>query len=605
MEEKIKKLKEKLEKIGTRHLLRMIGIHFITFANDAKDVAEQSDIFNKTKLMSPQKQYTYLAGLLMSTDDKSKCAITKDESMSLDESMKLYEELESDVQEITSEYVKNFLDTDIKSNVEVIKRNLVSMEAFTSYFDTGILRYPEQTVKLIRILYSPFDTELKDMMGLEIEDYISFYQLVSDSFEKSMTSSKHAVDNIIDFLNSFNPDAVDVEKEFHRLMELDQGRAGTELQTAMDSLSTLKVSDVIQQFGDKKGNKLLEIFGLYRASREFSYYNEKNPFAAQPLCWIDAGETLFIVHPNFVLNAIYDHITDILENPQNRFADKYKRIKAETVENQFLLLLKKIFGDNAIYHTNVCEERGTKEHDILIEFNDYILIAEAKASKVREPFFNPEKAYKRVSDHFNSDIGIGGAYEQAIILKKSIEEKETAILYEKKTTKFEIKNISKKKILPLVLTLNQFGGLAVNTSFLLKKEEGQPYPWVCNWHDFDNIIEILQYLNKTPEDFVNYLAWRIDNHVNVLSSDELDVIEGYFLDPELKNRIKSSPAFFPPNGPKLIDKIYFESHGIEYEYPAMNHTTMIKKKKIGRNELCPCGSGKKFKKCCIGKGIFD
>jgi uncharacterized protein YecA (UPF0149 family) len=24
-------------------------------------------------------------------------------------------------------------------------------------------------------------------------------------------------------------------------------------------------------------------------------------------------------------------------------------------------------------------------------------------------------------------------------------------------------------------------------------------------------------------------------------------------------------------------------------------------KKIGRNELCPCGSGKKYKKCCMGK----
>lgn len=23
---------------------------------------------------------------------------------------------------------------------------------------------------------------------------------------------------------------------------------------------------------------------------------------------------------------------------------------------------------------------------------------------------------------------------------------------------------------------------------------------------------------------------------------------------------------------------------------------------IGRNELCPCGSGKKFKKCCLQKG---
>ena len=28
-------------------------------------------------------------------------------------------------------------------------------------------------------------------------------------------------------------------------------------------------------------------------------------------------------------------------------------------------------------------------------------------------------------------------------------------------------------------------------------------------------------------------------------------------------------------------------------------------KKIGRNDPCPCGSGKKFKFCCEGKGIYD
>lgn len=27
--------------------------------------------------------------------------------------------------------------------------------------------------------------------------------------------------------------------------------------------------------------------------------------------------------------------------------------------------------------------------------------------------------------------------------------------------------------------------------------------------------------------------------------------------------------------------------------------------KIGRNELCPCGSGKKFKNCCMNTGEFD
>ena len=29
--------------------------------------------------------------------------------------------------------------------------------------------------------------------------------------------------------------------------------------------------------------------------------------------------------------------------------------------------------------------------------------------------------------------------------------------------------------------------------------------------------------------------------------------------------------------------------------------TVVKRRKIGRNDPCPCGSGKKFKKCCIDK----
>ena len=32
--------------------------------------------------------------------------------------------------------------------------------------------------------------------------------------------------------------------------------------------------------------------------------------------------------------------------------------------------------------------------------------------------------------------------------------------------------------------------------------------------------------------------------------------------------------------------------------PDLNKTTVVSDKKIGRNEPCPCGSGKKYKKCC-------
>lgn len=297
----------------------------------------------------------------------------------------------------------------------------------------------------------------------------------------------------------------------------------------MDNMNSIKAKDVVKAFGKEKGEKLLEIFGLYRKARDFQYYNGKNPFAEKPLSWIDNGETLFIVHPQFLLNAIFEHVTNILENPNNHFAEKYKKAKADIVENQFLKMLKSIFGERTIYHTSVCEERGTKEHDIVVEFENYILIIEVKASKVREPFFNPEKGYVRVKDHFNSDVGIGGAYEQAIILKRFIERKEEVTLYENKKDRFEIHDISKKEILPIVFTLNQFGGLAINTSRLLEKDQHQPYPWVCNLHDLENIIEILNYLGKTPNDFIEYIIWRNQNHEKIIASDELDVIERYFV----------------------------------------------------------------------------
>jgi len=35
------------------------------------------------------------------------------------------------------------------------------------------------------------------------------------------------------------------------------------------------------------------------------------------------------------------------------------------------------------------------------------------------------------------------------------------------------------------------------------------------------------------------------------------------------------------------------------------HTPIIKNNKINRNDPCPCGSGKKFKKCCMGNGTYD
>ena len=100
---------------------------------------------------------------------------------------------------------------------------------------------------------------------------------------------------------------------------------------------------------------------------------------------------IFVAVPTFLLNAIYYKINDLLEQQTGKAASKFSKKKADRVEEMFLEQFKMIFGNKATYHQTVCEEKGTKEHDLLIEYKEFILIAEVKASKIREPFFNPEK----------------------------------------------------------------------------------------------------------------------------------------------------------------------------------------------------------------------
>jgi preprotein translocase subunit SecA len=51
----------------------------------------------------------------------------------------------------------------------------------------------------------------------------------------------------------------------------------------------------------------------------------------------------------------------------------------------------------------------------------------------------------------------------------------------------------------------------------------------------------------------------------------------------------------PPEVPKKHKRKMQLSHGDEGDRPA---PVKREGRKIGRNDPCPCGSGKKYKKCC-------
>ena len=48
-----------------------------------------------------------------------------------------------------------------------------------------------------------------------------------------------------------------------------------------------------------------------------------------------------------------------------------------------------------------------------------------------------------------------------------------------------------------------------------------------------------------------------------------------------------------------------ENAVVQSMMPKVSNTYVRRHRKTGANDLCPCGSGNKFKKCCKGKGFFD
>ena len=90
---------------------------------------------------------------------------------------------------------------------------------------------------------------------------------------------------------------------------------------------------------------------------------------------------------------------------------------------------------------------------------------------------------------------------------------------------------------------------------------------------------------------VDLNRFRVNDIKNIgtgTTSDELGRLwKAFQKEPKLKKRLKSRQKEMKIIGPEIA---------------ALRLTKDFKsQKKIGRNDPCPCGSGKKFKKCCLNK----
>lgn len=576
MKEQIETLKKRLSKYSTHEILLIIKDKMMVVGNNAEEIAKSAEYSNKTKLESPMQEWAYLIGLLMTTEDNSG---GKPHLKSREE----FDKLEDEVDKINKLYQKmmigdlNFLKKNSLSDSEKeeLRRNLIAYEAFNSYYDVASLRLPEQTIKLINELYIPFDNDFVSITGLSINDFIEFYRYIENQLQKQF-DTLDSYNNEMQFLQQksyqewISSEASNDDRNGYYKALKNGNCSANEIKDKIItikkhfmSMGIISVEDIKRKFGDKT-TILLDTLTLKRKKDNYLYYDDANPYISKPLCYVDE-RNIFVVCLEAILNSIYICISNILEEKTLKKIEKIKKYKSSKVEDLFYECFKKLFDDKAIIHRNVCENLKTDEHDFLIEYKDYLIIAEVKATKVRKRLHNSEKSYNRLVQEINKEDGIGYGYHQGCKLRKLLLENESCHIYENMDEGFIIKDCKKKHIMMLVLTLNQFGALSINDHGLIKREDGAPYPWICNWHDFDLIIDLLKYKGKEIEFLLDYIDFRIEKREFLLASDEIDIIDIYFSD-KSKLDIDKSLIQIESSMNSLVDQMYFEKKGIPYKH---------------------------------------
>jgi hypothetical protein len=197
----------------------------------------------------------------------------------------------------------------------------------------------------------------------------------------------------------------------------------------------------------------------------------------------------------------------------------------------------------------------------------------------------------------------------------------------------EVANTDIDAVYCVCVTASSYGAVAVDLSMLLEKDQADEYPWAVNVNDLESTICAFKRKEWGPDKFREFLEQRQKLQGKAFTDDELEIVGAFVLygtlDPWIACPIEM--ISFQPGFSRIFDAIYKEQHGgpppiLEATAPprfddmrsvmaALAHESRngidiraegnlgpfrghISRRRVGRNEPCPCGSGKKFKHCC-------
>lgn len=548
-----KELKELLCKYNTQSALGHLSFLMTCITNGSA----QDEL---GRLASPMRQLYYLAGLLVSQDSDG----TNEFQYSEDDWQKIVDYLV----EIENEYYKLFLPEKLEDVSEEWKKKVVAtMPTFLSYFNLGPLNFEEQVIEQIRGTFSMLDDILVSKTGLKTKDYLQFYDNLDAWCEYNFQSlgiggAKCPLrDNWKDYTNI---DVGVIDEAPEEIKHIGVERAPMMTLVIDPGIKYRFKADDLASNGltTDNVNTILSQLTIKRETTDFLYYTGQNPLVIRPIVDLQTG-LYQVFEEKSVLHAIYFHLEEICKGNEASKA-RLTHSKGHYLENKIEDLCRQFFGYKAEiisnYFIDGCEQ------DIMVLWNGYMFVIEAKAYSNREPFRNTEKAFIRIKDDFMGCIGY--AYKQC----KRVEDKMKAgSAFDLKDDKGNfIKNINPADYdgndFYIIVNQESFGQIQVDLSVFLEVKDEDNYPWAVRFDDLEVFLLTLIAQKKNPKYFVDFLIMREYLHEHIICSDEGEICGGY-ISGEITQEIAESEGVVTttPGLASVFDEQYRKGMGFKNE----------------------------------------
>ena len=512
------------------------------------------------RLVSPMRQIYYLAGLLVTQEGNG----TNEFQYSEEDWQKIVDYLV----EIENEYYKLFLPEKSKDVTEEWKKMVgAAMPTFLSYFNLGPLNFEEQVIEQIRGVFTALDDVIVAKTGLTTENYLQFYENLDSWCEYNFQSlgiggTQYPLRANWREYTNIEIGVIDEAPEV--IKQMGEERAPMMTLVADPGIKyRFKAEDLTSNgLTIEKVNKILSQLNIRRELTDFLYYTGQNPLVLRPI--VDLGNGLYqVFEEKRVLHSILFLLEEICKEKEASKA-RLTHSKGHYLEDKIENLFRKFFGEKAEIICNYVIDGC--EQDIMVLWNGYMFVIEAKAYSNREPFRNAEKAFTRIKDDFKGCIGY--AHKQCKRIKDKMKAGKTFELKDDKGNVLKTINPADYDGNDFYIIVNQesFGQIQVDLSMFLEMGDEDNYPWAVRYDDLEVFILTLIAKKKNPQFFIDFLIMREYLHGHIICSDEGEILGGYITGTITQNIAESKDVVTTTPGlASVFDDQYRKGMGFKNE----------------------------------------